>query len=363
MSKNNKNIIKYDLLNIKDNDSFPTKDIIKNKNIIKRLLNKCYNHKYFLLIILLFIFYNILSRINNEIILNNHNLIKKINKNQNKLNYYNNLKVGICTPIKRENKYIIEFIEYYEKYGIDKIFLYDNNDIDDESFDKIIANYIEKGLVKVINWRGIKKIRFLMRNECFLKNNDNFDWLIFYDVDEFIYLKNYSNIKHFLSEPRFKNCIKINLNWVIHTDNNLIYYDNRTLHQRFPEIEPNARNNKKKSIARYKSILRGHIPSLELFSGHIKGCDGFGNKSKLIDNLYMKNCDFENYYIDHFYFKSVEEFVEKLNKGDNYFEDKISFKIHRIKRFLKINKITLEKINYIENKTNISLSKFKKIKI
>ena len=28
-----------------------------------------------------------------------------------------------------------------------------------------------------------------------------------------------------------------NLNWNIHTDNNLIHYDNRTLKERFPEKE------------------------------------------------------------------------------------------------------------------------------
>ena len=31
-----------------------------------------------------------------------------------------------------ENKYIREFVEFYEKHGVDKIFLYDNNDIDGE---------------------------------------------------------------------------------------------------------------------------------------------------------------------------------------------------------------------------------------
>ena len=40
-----------------------------------------------------------------------------------------NTKVCICTLGKKENRYVREFVEYYEKYGIDKIFLYDNNDL------------------------------------------------------------------------------------------------------------------------------------------------------------------------------------------------------------------------------------------
>ena len=74
----------------------------------------------------------------------------------------------------------------------------------------------------------------------------------------------------------------------------------------------------------------------------------------------MKNCDFKYYYIDHYYFKSLEEFIEKINKGDNYFGDKLWFKMVRLNRFFRINKITKEKINFIEKYTGIKLSKYKK---
>ena len=39
------------------------------------------------------------------------------------------LKICICTLGKQENKYIKEFIEFYKEFGIDKIFIYDNNNI------------------------------------------------------------------------------------------------------------------------------------------------------------------------------------------------------------------------------------------
>ena len=43
-----------------------------------------------------------------------------------------NTKVCVCTPVKRENRYIKEYVEHYKKYGVDKIFLYDNNNVDGE---------------------------------------------------------------------------------------------------------------------------------------------------------------------------------------------------------------------------------------
>ena len=76
-----------------------------------------------------------------------------------------------------------------------------------------------------------------MRNNCYINNYKIFDWIIFYDIDEYIHLENYTNIKDYLNEKKFDKCLKINLNWNIHTDNNLIHYDNRTLKERFPEKE------------------------------------------------------------------------------------------------------------------------------
>ena len=193
----------------------------KDKNIYYLNINKKIFLKFlflFSLIILIkkYLFYN------------------KLFKKKNIINKIKTIKICICTTGKKENRYIREFLTFYEKYGVDKIFLYDNNDINGEFFEDIIKDFIDKGFVKIFNWRGKKRTGYTIRNDCYLRNKKKFDWLIFYDIDEYIHLKNYTNIKTFLNEQKFKKCLKINLNWVMHTDNNLIYYDNRSLHERFP---------------------------------------------------------------------------------------------------------------------------------
>ena len=62
-----------------------------------------------------------------------------------------NIKVCVCTLAKLENRYIREFVQHYENYGVDKIFLYDNNDINGEKFEEVINDYIKKGFVEVLN--------------------------------------------------------------------------------------------------------------------------------------------------------------------------------------------------------------------
>ena len=278
-----------------------------------------------------------------------------------------NTKVCICTPVKKENRYIKEYVEHYKNYGVDKIFLYDNNEIDGERLENVIGKYIKKGLVEVFDYRGKIKPFFNIMNDCYRRNYKKFDWLIFFEVDEHIHLSNYNNIKLYLQREAFKNCEIIHLNWVYHTDNNLIYYDNRPLHIRFPEVEPNARNNVKNSKNCVKSILRGHIPNIVINSAHrlnrkikLKRCNGFGNP-EVFKGIHTHNSDFRFYYIDHYYSKSLEEFVEKINKGDGLHGQNGSFKYLRVSSYFKRSKLTLEKLNFIENRTKLNLTEFKVI--
>ena len=274
-----------------------------------------------------------------------------------------NIKVCLCTPGKNENRYIREFIDYYINYGVDKIFLYDNNDIEGEHFEEVINDYIKNGLVEINNWRGIKKAALSIMNSCYQQNYKRYDWLIFYEVDEYIFLKNYNNIKPFLNEPKFNKCKIIQLNWVQYTDNNLVYYENKSLIKRFTEKEKKAKDNIKNSIIHIKSIIRGHIPNILINCIHrltvkIKGCDGFGRRSKLKNKETIRP-DYEYYYIKHYYSKSLEEFIEKINRGDIYYGLNKNQKLGKIKKYFQLNKITFEKIDYIENKTGLNLKKYR----
>ena len=51
-------------------------------------------------------------------------------------------------------------------------------------------------------------------------------------------LSGFKSVKSFLNKKRFKKCPVIYLNFVYHTDNNLLYYENKSLAERFPILEP-----------------------------------------------------------------------------------------------------------------------------
>jgi len=274
-----------------------------------------------------------------------------------KLNYNINnkdIKVCVCTLGRQENLYIREFVNHYENYGVNKIFLYDNNKKDGEKFEDVIGDYIKKGFVELLDWRGIDQPIFPIMNDCYNKNKNKYDWLIFYEIDEFINLYKYTNVKDFLKQKKFKNCKVILLNIINHSDNDQLYYENKTLSERFPAIVP-----LEKSQISVKSILRGNISNLTITWMHhindgLPKCNGFGHP-----NDFIHGNDFKYNVIDHYYSKSTEEFIQKIMRGDSW-RGTLDYVQHRTEKYLNQNKITLEKIEKLEKGIGINLSKYKK---
>ena len=133
------------------------------------------------------------------------------------------------------------------------------------------------------------------------------------------------------------------------------------MHERFPIFEINARKKNKTLYIPVKSILKGHIPNIlindiHLLNSSLKSCNGFGNRPKL--KSYRMKPDFDHFYIDHFYFKSLEEFVKKLNRGSAKTSDDIKIKLVKIKRFFKMNRMNKFKFDYIKKMAHINISPY-----
>ena len=94
-----------------------------------------------------------------------------------KINRNKSLKVCLCTIGKKENVYASEFVDHYKKIGYDKIFIYDNNDIEDEKFEDVLYQQISGNFVKIIDYRGYRGKRQSPQSDayidCYEKNKNN----------------------------------------------------------------------------------------------------------------------------------------------------------------------------------------------
>ena len=93
---------------------------------------------------------------------------------------------------------------------------------------------------------------------CIKKYNRKCNWFLLFDFDEYleIFFEKGKNLilKDFLTDKIYDKCEAILFNWVIYTDNDLLFYDNRPLIERF--TTPNFQTFANMYV---KSIVRGGL--------------------------------------------------------------------------------------------------------
>ena len=276
------------------------------------------------------------------------------------------MKVYLVVIAKMENLYIRDFIEHYKDLNIDKVILYDNNDIDGEQFDDVIDDYIKSGFVKVINVRGIHPfdnpmhtfLQAYVYHDAYEKYSKECDWMCFFDVDEYLVLDHkYNNdIKNFVSDHIFDNFDSIKVAWAVYDDNDQIYYENKPLNERFTRISFNNINIRPPQV---KSIIRcGKEYTYIGAHGRTSPQYSFCNTEGIPSNYVIRRCGcninnftYKNAYLAHYRFKTISEYVNnKVKRGyplsksetDRYAKYNIDF-------FFMYNKKTKEKIDYLKS--------------
>ena len=273
------------------------------------------------------------------------------------------LKVCLCTIGKKENLYATEFVEHYKKIGYDKIFIYDNNDIDDEKFEDVLNRQISMNFVEIINYRGYRGKRQSPQSEafvdCYEKNKNKYNWLSFFDFDEFLELKTNKNIKEYLNNIKFKKCANIKINWLMFSDNDLLYYENIPIQKRF--TKPLYHDNANQII---KSIVRGNLKfnywrnmnNPHSSNNYLKACNSMGNVTDPTA-FYSSPFNHEYSYLKHYPTKTIEEYCNKIKRGRSDILIKLDNKTleYYFNYFFERNKRTKAKIDYFKKAFNFTI--------
>lgn len=192
---------------------------------------------------------------------------------------------------------ISEWIDYHKKLGFDVVYVYQNDwdcGIDSEN-------------VIVIDFPG-KHMQMSAYNHFLDNFRDEFDWVSFLDVDEYIVLKKHKNIKDFITE--FNNPYGIGINWVYFGSCNQekIVGNKYSFLSRFfmrGDVNPHI-----KSIVNLKSgskMVLPHNPSGPLMDTNKKFFSGpFNNMGDILIAQ-----------INHYYHKSLEEWEKLHERGQS----------------------------------------------
>ena len=269
-------------------------------------------------------------------------------------------KVAICSLVRKENKYIKYFIEFYKKLGYDHFYFYDHNDEGDESIDdvEIVKDGINKGFISVIKYPD-KSATYIANSyyKCYEDYNLKYDWISFFDVDEYLVLEpRNSSIQDFLENSRYKNCEIIKFNWKVFTDNENLDYEDKPLNERFPvetrfkfecrHVKPTLRGG-----LYYKRFERTGNPH-SLFR-NIKACSSSGSTTDWKYHRWPP--DFKYAALNHYVTKTIKEYYLKRFREKGY---KMSdrFKRYSFNYFFRINNKTKEKVDLFNKMFNSNFS-------
>ena len=260
--------------------------------------------------------------------------------------------VVIVTICKNESRYLREFVAYHLGIGFDRIVIGDNNDVNGESYDALLNDYISEGKVQLIDLRGKEGYQKEFYNNI-TDYGVRYQWAAYIDADEFVTFspsadKKYGHdIKKFLFDTKNKGIRVFKLNWMMYGDNGKIEYEDAPVIDRFPEPLPDNEDNE-----HCKSILRGDVfPNFE-YSPH--ATNGIGRQYSpsghdVGPGPFSKAKDYSVLYIRHYYTKSLQEWCEiKMGRGYADYKRNERKEYYPLKTYFKYNEWTKEKQKFLE---------------
>ena len=261
--------------------------------------------------------------------------------------------VGIC---RYANEYVEEWINHYLSIGIDHIYLCDNNDINDDSLEHLLFNKFKN--VSLINLRSDPHPSFIELQDkayttLYQLYSEFYDYICFFDIDEFLILNKDNTIQEYLSRPMFNGVSQIHVPWLVYDDNDLVYNDGRPVLQRFTRVSQKYYDIYKNYGNGIKSIVKTNL-NIKFITPHTSICIDDNQNFVTVDNngnIYNSMwsthswVSYDYCQLNHYITKTAEEYLYKNHQTT----DKQLF----VDNFFKINKDTPEKRKLI-NVSNIT---------
>jgi hypothetical protein len=212
------------------------------------------------------------------------------------------MRVALTCIAKDEDNYIEEWVNYNLKLGFDDIFIYQNNwrcMFENPRLHKI---EFDGSYIKTKN--GELSVQVIAHNNFIQTYHDKYDWVAFFDIDEFLVLKKHTNIKKFILD--YKDACAIGINWVFFGDNELSFDGQYSLLKRFTKRSLVADDRVKCILKMNKDInYFVHNPeNCEITDTHYNKFWGVCNRNKKIDIAQL----------NHYYCKTWDEWLKKKEK-------------------------------------------------
>lgn len=224
------------------------------------------------------------------------------------MNYKNYLS-ATCI-IKNEAEYMPEWLEYHLLVGFEKFYVYDNESTD--NIKQILQPYIDSGAVEYTYWPGTA-MQMPAYKDCVEKHKNDTFWLAVIDIDEFV-VADCKNVATSLHD--FEDSPAVVLQWLVYGDSGVVNKEPGLVIERFK-----SHNNLDDTSEMCKSIInprKVEVKTLHLPCPMVgfNAVNSIGETIIPLSNAKIQNGTYKNIHINHYIFKSREEFLIKKTKGD-----------------------------------------------
>ena len=217
--------------------------------------------------------------------------------------------LAVCAIAKNEGPYFKEWIEWHQKQGVEKFYIYDNESTDCTK--EVLAPFIESGLVEYIYFPGYRR-QLAAYDDCLEKYRFDARWIAFIDLDELIVPVKDKSIPDFLK--RFEGFPAVEINWLIYGSGGAKKKSPGTMMERFKfhSVPTHYLNRHVKSIVDTRRVfnLIGCHEAARI-SGY--AADSHGNPIK--KHFREREPQQDVIRINHYAVRSYEEFLEKQTRG------------------------------------------------
>ena len=264
------------------------------------------------------------------------------------------MRIAVICIARLEGNYIREFIDHYRSLGFSSVIVCDNDHDDDgEDLPSIIQDYIDDGFVIMENWHNQVKAQMRCYTSMYAKYKNDYDWLFFVDVDEYLELPRHKDVSEFLSDKGDFECVMVN--WMCFGDNDQVYADyTKPLQERFPKPLPfdiKVQYNFSENL-HIKSFIKGGLAHV-YFAGNPHCCDSnlkcCNASGQQCNNCPFQPIDYSTAYIKHYITKSLQEFIENKCRRGTADRDYNSFVYTYRNRYFMYNQMTPEKQAYLDS--------------
>ena len=263
-----------------------------------------------------------------------------------------------------ENRYLEEWLRHYVSLGVDKIVIFDNNDTQGKYAENIFdIGYVkdckDNKIIDVYPIPGEKQAQTRSYNKCYEMYGDKYDWLMFFDIDEFLMLEKAKNIKDFLSDTRFNQYEMIHVNWKVYDDNDLVTVVNNdySVVKRFTR----PCQNRRAVHCELKTIVRGRMKDVR-FVKNPHTCDNriFSCCNVLGEQVDSKAAKtirviHKEAWLNHYICKTMEEYcyTKLVRRGGHTAH--IKDLRYNINFFFNYNRHSIEKVKYYKEHYSSSI--------